>query len=172
MQQVTLVAALVALSLAACGGAGPGSHAAAGAPPAHAEQVVGCAVLTAADAEPFLGGPVEQDATRPPVPPDADYATSCGYTTTDMPFGEVDTLIFHHRSVQAARSSFDLTRNLQLAKGGQDLTGIGDAAFAGNLLGPEIWVLRGQFTLTVGTNRRGTMDALRPLAAKVAGRIR
>ncbi|HEY7200514.1 MAG TPA: hypothetical protein VIC57_09895 [Candidatus Dormibacteraeota bacterium] len=168
-----LAAGLGALALAACGGAGAAStaHSTAGsgaAPAAPGARVVACSVLTPADAEPFLGGPVDQDARETGVPADADYASLCSYSAK----ADAGTLlmlhVIHHRSTSVARTDYSSARHM--LSSARDVPDLGEAAFAGNLLGPTLYVLKGQFVITFDATK-GAPNALRDVAARVVPRI-
>lgn len=165
MPAVVLVLLLAAFALGGCGGAGKPS------------AIDSCALITAADAQAVLGGPVK--APEKPVEGEGvAVVTSCAYRSEASGLNHVTLIARRLDTSSSARSDFDqLKRDMepQLNVTPSDVAGLGDGAFWAGGSVNQLAVLKGNAELLImvnGSQGATPEAAARSLAEKALGRLR
>jgi hypothetical protein len=161
---------LPALVLAGCGR--PGSEGRAPRAAAAAARIDPCALLTAADAQAALGGPVGQ-LSMTSVLDDARNSSGdpaqCGYGLEDDASRTVRLEVRPMADAARAQGALDSARSVLAASGVTDVAGLGDAAFwAGGAI-HQLHVRQGSTGIVVTCDPGPGKDAL-ATAKAVAGR--
>jgi hypothetical protein len=179
-----LVLLLLLAGLGACRqrgrGAGSGSASSpAGAPAASDEgggrvaPIDACTLLTAADAEAILGGPVEKPVTSGHPLPVAGHSSRCAYLTSRPPLKVVNLLVEQLATPREAASAFEQTRRISKTVSGappEDLAGLGERAFWEGGSIAKLHVLKGNLWLVIGCSLGPALDQEAP-ARQTAARI-
>ena len=171
-----LVLLALACVLAGCGPSGGGGKAAP-APAAPARQIDPCALLTDADAQAALGGPVGQ-LMMTSVLDDARNSSGdpaqCGYGLQDDASRTVRLEVRPMADAARAQGALDSARSVLAASGVQDVPGLGDAAFwAGGAI-HQLHLRRGSVGVVVTCDPGPGKDPLavaKGVAQKALGRL-
>jgi hypothetical protein len=159
------------LAVAGCGPSGGGGKSAP-APAAPVQRIDPCTLLTAADAQAALGGPVGQ-LMMTSVLDDARNSSGdpaqCGYGLEDDPSRTVRLEVRPMADAARAQGALDSARSVLAASGVQDVPGLGDAAFwAGGAI-HQLHLRQGSTGIVVTCDPGPGKDAL-AVAKTVAGR--
>lgn len=165
----------VAAGLAGCGPSGGKAPLAAAGP---ARKIDPCALLTHADAQAALGGPVGQLAMTS-VLDDARNSSGdpaqCGYGLEDDPSRSVRLEVRPMADAGRARGVLESTRSVLAAAGVQDVPGLGDGAFwAGGAI-HQLHLRKGSIEIVVTSDPGPGKDALaaaKSVAGKALARLR
>src|SRR5690348_3224822 len=165
--------ALLTMALVSTACDRPGSEAKAPqAAAAPARRIDPCALLTTADAQAALGGPVGQ-LMMTSVLDDAKNSSGdpaqCGYGLEDDPSRTVRLEVRPMADAARAQGALDSARSVLAASGVQDVPGLGDAAFwAGGAI-HQLHLRQGSTGIVVTCDPGPGKDAL-AVAKTVAGR--
>lgn len=163
---VVLVALLALAVLAGCGGSG-----------SKASAVDACGLITPADAQELLGGPVK--APENPISGEGTaIVTSCKYRAESADLNNVTLIVRRLDTQDAAKQDFDQFKKdteSKLSVTPDEVSGIGDAAFwIGGALN-QLAVLKGRDQLLISVNNpqaASQLEASRALAGKALARLR
>jgi len=170
MPSLALVACLGAL-----GGCGPSGG---GRPAAPLRKPQPCALLTRADAQAALGGPVGQIASTSLLDDARNSSgdpSQCGYGLEDDPSRTLRLEVRPMASAERARGVLDSTRSVLRAAGVTDVPGLGDAAFWAGGAVHQLHVRQGSVEIVITCDPGEGKDALataRVAAAKVLARLK
>jgi hypothetical protein len=162
---LVLVAVLAVAVLAGCGGSG-----------GKASTVDACGLITAADAQAVLGGPVK--APENPVSGEGNaVVTSCKYRAEAADLNNITLIVRRLDTPASGKQDFDQFKKdtePKLNVTPVDVSGIGDAAFwiGGSL--NQLAVLKGRDQLLISVNNpQGAteQEASQTLAAKALSRL-
>jgi hypothetical protein len=167
---------VMGLALAGCGPSG-GEKQASRAPSAAARRIDPCVLLTAADAQAALGGPVGQ-LMMTSVLDDARNSSGdpaqCGYGLEDDPSRTVRLEVRPMADAARAQGALDSSRSVLAAAGVTDVPGLGDAAFwAGGAI-HQLHLRKGSTGIVVTCDPGAGKDALavaKAVAQRALGRL-
>jgi hypothetical protein len=179
-----LLALLLLAGLGACrrrgGGAGRGGASSPTGAPAASDEGGGrvvpidaCTLLTAADAEAILGGPVEKPVASGHRLPVAGHSSRCAYLTSRPPLRVVNLLVEQLATPREAASAFEQTRRISKTVSGtppEDLAGLGERAFWEGGSIAKLHVLKGNLWLVIGCSLGPGLDQEAP-ARQTAARV-
>jgi len=156
IQRRSIAAALLVLCLSACGGSGSKTA-------QQAAPLDSCALLTRADAEALLGGPVaepDRDQVDSHDPSDPTAVSQCHYHTTGEDYRHVGILARRARSASEALQGFESTRDSDVdTTPAQPVSGVGEQAFWRASNGGQLTTLKGSVMLIVSADA-GSADKL------------